>query len=312
MLSAGRNPGAPRVLRDGKRAIVRRRRAARSTLPLARLLPIVVMFFFSARVVRAQAGTVNPQGGKAPVLQTMAPGFAHPANAPAAPVDYSRLIREEACDSWTAAAVDSPTVSVARLAVPGKARSEFQKACGKLKDDLFSAAEDHARRAVKIYPDYAAAWVVLGQALTGEDQNNEAAQACQQAMRVDPTYAPPYICLAQFAERTDQWNDVFTFSDHARSLDPAHDPYAYYYAAVADLHLQRYAQAELDGRFAERLDAANEIPGIHLLLAEVYRAKRDTAGEAAELQKFLDRAPHDSEWQTARTTLAQIQGSATK
>lgn len=228
------------------------------------------------------------------------------------PPGNSKLIQEEACDSWTSAAVDSPTVSVARLAVPGKASGEFQKACENLKDAKFQAAEDHARKAVEIYPDYAAAWVVLGQALTAERKDDEAVQACRQAMKVDPTYDPPYLCLADFAERTNHWDDVYALSGQARALDPATNPYVYFYCAIADLHLKHYAQAELDGRFAESLDKGNQIPALHLLLAQVYQAEGDKNGEAAELQKFLEFSPHDSEWQTAHTVLAEIQDKPAK
>jgi tetratricopeptide (TPR) repeat protein len=245
-------------------------------------------------------------------LPTARPGFAQTTPSPTKPPDYGRLIEAEACDSWTAAAVDSPTVSVARLAVPGKARGEFQKGCKNLKRNNFAAAEGDARKAVEIYPGYAAAWVVLGQALTGENRDNEAAEACRQAMKADPTYAPPYICLAQFAGRTDQWNDVYTFSDRARSLEPLNDPYVYFYKAMADVHLRRYAQAERDGRVAERLDSGKQIPKVHLLLAEAYQATGDESGEAAELQKFLELSPHNSDWQTARSTLAEVQNSMAK
>ena len=228
------------------------------------------------------------------------------------PVDNSRLIQAEACEGWTAVEVNSPTVSVARLAVPGNARSEFRKACGELKIDRFQDAESHARRAVQMYPDYAAAWVVLGQALESEHKDAEAVQACNRAMKADPTYAPPYICLAQLAEGSNQWDDVYELSDRARALDPVADPYAYYYAGVADLHLKQLTQAELDARNALTLDPRNEIPEIHLLLADIYQARGNKTGQAFELEKFLEIAPHDSQWQAARATLAAIQSAASK
>jgi hypothetical protein len=286
--------------------------ARRSTRFIAWLLGFVALMLCSASSVWAQAGTVNPEGGRGPVLQTAQPGFAQATRSPTMSTDFNRLIEAEACESWTAAAVDSPTVSVTRLAVPGKARDEFQKACKNLKHDNFAEAEDHARRAAEIYPDYAAAWVVLGQALMAGNKDNEGAQACKQAMKADPTYAPPYICLAQFAERTNHWDDVYTFSDQAQSLEPVNDPYVYFYEGMAALHLKNFAKAEMDALIAERLDSSAKIPKLHLLLAEVYRAKGDKNGEAVELQKFLELSPHDAEWQTARSTLAELQNSVPK
>ncbi len=310
MMSTGQQSGAPCVLHAGKSESLWFRRARDSTVSLASLLAFVVMIPASATLVRAQAGTVTPENGNKLVLPTEGPGFGQAAPSPTMKIDYSRLVSAEACESWTAAAVDSPTVSVTRLAVPGKARDEFQTACGKLKGSNFAAAEDHARKAVEIYPGYAAAWVVLGQALAAGNKDNEAVEACKQAMKVDPTYVAPYMCLAQFAQRTNHWDDVYAFSDHARSLDPANNPYVYFYAAMADLHLKRYAEAEADGLAAEGLDNRNQIREVHLLLAEVYRVKGDKSSEAAELQKFLVLPPHDAEWQTARTTLDEIQDSA--
>ncbi|MGH9717596.1 MAG: hypothetical protein ACRD4R_12840 [Candidatus Acidiferrales bacterium] len=231
---------------------------------------------------------------------------------PMMPIDNSRLVDAESCRTWTAAAVDSPTVSVARLAVPHKASHEFQKACNNFKDNRLKSAEAHARKAVKIYPDYAAAWVVLGQILKAEHNDHEAVQACHQAMRVDPKYAPPYICLAGFAASANDWDEAYSLSDHALSLDPATDPYAYFYTATADLHLKHYAQAELYGRSAEKLDRWNKIPEIHLLLATVYGVKKDPGKEAKELRKFLKEAPHNSNWQTARTKLTSIQDRVDK
>lgn len=233
-----------------------------------------------------------------------------PGMLPLMPVDNERLVNAESCRTWTEAAVNSPTVSVARLAVPGKASHEFQKACGDFKDHRLKSAEEHARKAVKIYPDYAAAWVVLGQILKADHEDKEAIEACRQGMNADPKYAPPYICLAGFAASANDWDEAYSMADRALSLDPATDPYAFFYTATADLHLKRYAQAELYGRSAEKLDKWKKIPEIHLLLAEVYEAQKDPTKEAQELRKFLKEAPHNSDWQTARTTLSEIQDYA--
>jgi tetratricopeptide (TPR) repeat protein len=231
---------------------------------------------------------------------------------PLMPIDNSRLIDAESCHTWTAAAVNSPTVSVARLQVPGKASHEFQKACGDLKDHRLESAEEHARKAVKIYPDYAAAWVVLGQILKAGNKDKEAIEACRRAMNADPTYAPPYICLAGFVANADDWEQVYSLANRALSLDPATDPYAFFYTAAADMHLKNYDQAELYGRSAEKLDKWHKIPEIHLLLAQIYQAQNDLIKEAEELRKYLKNAPHDSDWDTAKRTLAELGVHPTK
>lgn len=226
---------------------------------------------------------------------------------PLMPVDNSRLVNAEACQTWTAAAVNSPTVSVTRLLVPGNASHEFQKACNDFKDNKFKSAEDHVRKAVKIYSDYAPAWVLLGQILQADHNDQEAIDACRKAADADPSYAPPYICLAGFAARANDWDQAYSLSSHALSLDPATDPYAFLFAATADFHLRHLDQAEFYARSAEKLDKWNRIPEVHLLLADLCDAQGDKAGEAAELRKFLKTSPHNADWESAKAKLSKME-----
>jgi tetratricopeptide (TPR) repeat protein len=228
------------------------------------------------------------------------------------PLDNSRLINDESCQTWTAAAVTSPTVSVARLQVPGRASHEFQKACGDFKDEKLNAAEEHARKAVKLDPDYAAAWVLLGQILHADHKDPEAIEACQSAKKADPKYAPPYICLAGFAASANDWDEAYSLSNQALSLDPASDPYAYLYTATADFHLKHVDQAELYAKSAEKLDKWNHIPEVHILLAQIYEVKGQPSDEVRELRKFLKNSPHNADWQAARTHLGEVERGLSK
>jgi tetratricopeptide (TPR) repeat protein len=235
-----------------------------------------------------------------------------PGMMPLMPIDNSRLISAESCQTWTAAAVDSPTVSIARLGVPGKAMHEFQKACGDFKDGKLKSAEGHARQAVKLYPDYAAAWVLLGQILHAGHQDQEAVNACQSGKSADPKYAPPYICLAGFAASANDWDEAYSLANEALRLDPATDPYAYLYTATAEFHLKHMDQAELYAKSAEKLDKWHRVPEIHILLAQIYGVEGNRQEEAVELRKFLKNSPHNSDWETAKTHLAEIQNGAAK
>jgi len=223
------------------------------------------------------------------------------------PEDTSRIFRAESCENWTEAAVNSPTVSVARLAVPGKASGEFQKACGEYKDKRFSGAENNVRDAVKIYPDYGPAWVLLGQILSAENKDAQGRAACNQAKEVDPRYGPAYVCLADFAAREKDWKQESTLSDYALSLDPASDMYAYMYAAEADLHLKNIDEAQTYAKSAEKLDRWRKAPEIHLLLAQIYEAKGDRPEEISELRQYLKIEPHAPNAAVAKATLAQVE-----
>jgi len=217
------------------------------------------------------------------------------------------LIESEGCNSWTESGVRSPTVSVARLAVPGKASGEYQKGCGAYKDKRFDQAERHFRKAIDIYPSYPAAWVVLGQALDAQHKRDDARQACSQAIKIDPTYVAPYLCLAEFSATEDHWKQVANLSKRALAIDPVNNPYSLYYTADAAFHLNNLAEAEAKALAAVALDPWHHLPQLHLLLAQIYAAKGDLDAEAAQLRNYLKVAPNSGDAAGARDTLAQLQ-----
>jgi tetratricopeptide (TPR) repeat protein len=221
--------------------------------------------------------------------------------------DSARTIESEACNSWTDSGVHSPTVSVTRLEVPDKASSEFQKACSSYKSKKFTDAEGHARRALDIYPDYAASWVLLGQVLDAQHHQEEAGQACSQAATVDPKYIAPYLCLAEFAARTENWKQVSQLSEEALAIDPTSNAYALYYSAAANFHLQQLPDAEQHARAAVDLDPWHRLPQVHLLLANIYATKGDPHSEATELKEFLKIAANSPDAASARFMLKELE-----
>jgi tetratricopeptide (TPR) repeat protein len=217
------------------------------------------------------------------------------------------LVESEGCNSWTESGVRSPTVSVSRLAVPGKASGEYQKGCGAYKDKRFDQAERHFRKAIDIYPSYPAAWVVLGQVLDAQHEREDARQACSQAIKIDPTYVAPYLCLAEFSATEDDWKQVSNLSERALALDPVNNPYSLYYTADAAFHLNNLAEAEKKALASVALDTWHHLPQLHLLLAQIYAAKGDLDSEAAQLRNYLKVAPNSGDAAGARDTLAQLQ-----
>ncbi|HEX4003736.1 MAG TPA: hypothetical protein VHX36_13885 [Candidatus Acidoferrales bacterium] len=222
------------------------------------------------------------------------------------PFDASWMLAAESCNSWTESSSHSPTVSVARLAVPGKASNEYQKGCGALKEKKLSDAEEHERKAIQLYPNYAAAWVVLGQILQAEDKLKDGQTACSQARSVDPNYVAPYLCLANFAATEENWKEVSMLSGSALSLDPAGNAYSFYYAADAEFHLGDLGRAEKDARNSVTLDKWHHLAQIHLLLAEIDAAKSDFSGQAAQLREYLKLEPNSVDSARVRSTLATL------
>jgi tetratricopeptide (TPR) repeat protein len=226
------------------------------------------------------------------------------------PMDTAWLLAAEACNSWTESSSHSPTVSVARLAVPGKASSEYQKGCGALKDRKLNDAEEHERKAIELYPNYAAAWVLLGQVLAAENKPGDGRTACSQARSVDPNYVAPYLCLADLAATDQNWQEVSILSGSALTLDPAGNAYSFYYAADAELHLGNVAKALQDAQNSISLDRWRHLARVHLLMAQIYKAEKDLNGQATQLREFLKLAPNSSDAAQAKLTLLQLAARA--
>jgi predicted Zn-dependent protease len=223
------------------------------------------------------------------------------------PVDTTWLMAAESCNTWTESSAHSPTVSVARLDVPKKASSEYQKGCSAFKDRKLENAEEHERNAVQIYPSYAAAWVVLGQILEAENKQDDGRQACSQARSVDPNYVAPYLCLADFAATEDNWKEVSILSVGALSLDPTGNTYSFFYAADAAFHLGDLEKAEHDAQNSIKLDKWHHLARVHLLMAQIYKAKQDFVKQAAELREYLKISPNSADSSGIKTTLAQLE-----
>jgi predicted Zn-dependent protease len=253
--------------------------------------------------------------GDTPLMDNPSDAFARIYAAPSValiPLDTSEMVNAEACNSWTESGVHSPTVSTARLAVPGKASSEYQKACGAYKDRRLPQAEEHVRKAIAEYPNYVAAWVVLGQVLDAQHKRDEARTACSRASTVDPNYVAPYLCLAEFAATEANWNEVSKLSQRALALDPVNNVYSLYYAADASVHLLHLTEAETNALAAVQLDTWHHLPQLHLLLAQVYAAKGDVRAEVASLRQYLKLAPNSGDAPGAKNTLAQLEGRPAK
>lgn len=220
--------------------------------------------------------------------------------------DAGRMIDAESCNTWTESGVHSPTVSATRLAVPGKATSEYQKACGAFKSKRFPNAEEHLRKAIEVYPEYPAAWVVLGQVLESEQKNDDAKQACAKAETFDPGYVAAYLCLAEFAAIDRDWTALAKLSDQALKIDPIGNPYALYYSADAGLHFNQLTQAEMHAQAAVKLDEWHHLPELHLLLAQIYQAAGNVVGEGMQLREFLKLAGNSKDAANARSILAKL------
>ncbi|MFZ0199376.1 MAG: tetratricopeptide repeat protein [Candidatus Sulfotelmatobacter sp.] len=197
--------------------------------------------------------------------------------------------------------------SVDSLELPPKAQKEYDAACSALKSHRLAASEQHLRKAVQIYPEYVAGWVMLGQILEAQQQPDQARRACSQASEANPNYLPSYLCLAEIAGREERWDDVLRYTTRALELDPLHDPYAYFFSAIAYFNLNRLPEAEKRALKAEEIDRNHREPMVQFLLAQIYEAKHNPTDAASHLREYLELAPDSQASDILKGHLAELQ-----
>lgn len=201
------------------------------------------------------------------------------------------------------------TVSVDTLRIPEKAQAEYQSACEALQTKNFSRSEEHLQKALRAYPSYARGWVTLGKVLILSDKLDAAERACAQGATINPNSWQTAICLSEIAGREKKWVESLAQAERAAALQPECKNYAYFFTAIAALHLNQLPLAEQRAVEAARLDRDHQQPSLQLLLADIYGAKGDDSAEANQLREFLKYAKNSSEIDHAKQELARLESS---
>ncbi len=221
--------------------------------------------------------------------------------------DTNLAADEESCFPWKLAAGRSTTVSVTRLKVPPNARIEYEKACDASNKNKFEEAEQHAHSAIDKFQDYSAAWVMLGVILEERHKAQEASDACSHAAAIDATYLPAYLCAAEVSARNREWQQVLNSADLAMGLRSEGDPYAFYYRAMAFLHMNNPVEAKKNALQAEETEGNHDEPSFYLLLAQIYAREGDSANAIVQLHQFL-KHPTDRQYEdAAKRLLAKLE-----
>lgn len=197
-------------------------------------------------------------------------------------------------------------VTVASLAVPGKARHEFEKGSEELEKGKLPEAEKSLQKAIDDYPKFAEAWTRMGD-LEQRRKNTAAAEKdYQQAIDADSYLPLPYLRLAYLDAVASHWNEARQFTEKVISLDPTDFMMAYYYNAVAEFNLNHVAKAETSALHAEKMDSAHSEPRIELLLASIYVSKESYATAAEHYRAFLKMVPDGPISDRVKNDLAKV------
>jgi Tfp pilus assembly protein PilF len=207
--------------------------------------------------------------------------------------------------------VGGVSVSATTLSARRDARKAWERGVNLLRSDLpenRAEAEKEFEKAVRIDPNFAAAWVALGFARERKLAEKEACEAFRKAVAADGRQAEPLIELGLVASRHRQWPEAAQYLDRALQLNPIDYPHLWYEDALADYHVGNLDRAEKNVREAMKQASLRPEPAATRLLGLVLMSKQDWLGAEAAMAAYLRAAPDVEDWLEMQATLEDIRG----
>jgi tetratricopeptide (TPR) repeat protein len=204
----------------------------------------------------------------------------------------------------------STLFSVTTAGAPKDAGKALAKGRDAIRDKKNETAQEELKKAVRLYPKYAAAWFELGRLYETMNNNTEARKAYQEAMASDPKYLRPLERLMMIAGLEGKSEDVATLSSRLIALDPNGFPDAYLSAAISNLNLGNWDASEKSAAELIRLDAEHRFPKGEQILGVALAQKQKWAESAVHLRRFLELMPEGADADSTRRLLPDIEQRA--
>lgn len=203
--------------------------------------------------------------------------------------------------------VEGSAVSMTSLQAPKEARRAYDRALQDLRRNKLPEAGKELRKAVDIYPNYAAAWYELGRIQEQNQDIEQARKSFANAMAADAKFISPYLKLAELEAKAENWAELAGTTSRLLKLDAVDYPMAYFYNATANLNLSQINEAERSARAGEKLDTPHRYPRLEQVLAMILARKKDYAGAAAHLRSYLLLAPDAEDAARMKKELAELE-----
>jgi tetratricopeptide (TPR) repeat protein len=187
-------------------------------------------------------------------------------------------------------------ISLNTLRAPKKARKSYRKALKELAKAKAnpSKATKELEKAVKVYPEYSAAWYLLGQLRLAAQDHSGGREAFERALAVEPNYVSPYLPLAALELGDRRWKEAAQLSRQVLELNPDAIG-AHYSLGVASYFLRNLVTAEQSARKVLDSSEARKYPRMHYLLGIILATKGDFPSAAVQIRRYLKISPNAPE-----------------
>lgn len=155
---------------------------------------------------------------------------------------------------------------------------------------------------MKVYPEFAAAWNLLGETYLRIEDTVSAKQAFREAIRSDSQYIPPYLVLSFLELRDRNYEETVQLSSRALELDTG-SAEASFYQGSAYVALGSLNKAEDSLRAVVLSKETGRFPRTYYLLGTILVRRGSLADAALEFRHYLELEPDSRPAQMVRQQL---------
>jgi len=184
-----------------------------------------------------------------------------------------------------------PSVASWALKIPEKAQQEFNKGLQALEKGDAKRTTGQMEKAIAIYPEFAAAYAVLGTVYQNQQETEAAARAFTKAIDLDDTLALAWLGLGTLHAVAGRHQEAEHHLLRARSLRPD-DWKAWYQLGELYWEMRDAARTEENARRARQLHGS--MPRIHVLLINALVNQEKYPEALAAMDSFLAEFPKSS------------------
>ena len=197
-----------------------------------------------------------------------------------------------------------PTVSIAAMMVPMKAREAYNRARQGFIEGKAERAQKYLDRALQLCPQFAEALTLRGIIEMQANQFQAAQRDLEESIRNDTNYGPEYTVLGAIYNSEGRFDDALRTLDHGTAISPA-SWQTYVEMAKASIGKTQYQQGLQFAARAEQLGGAGFAP-LHLLKAYAMIPLRFYEDARQELQAYLRQEPKGKNAEQAERLLAHL------
>lgn len=220
----------------------------------------------------------------------------------AGPANFDIRLRRTSTSEYTGIS-SSAFISAADLAVPARARKQFDKANELLRRQELQAALQKLDKAIHIYPQYAAAYNNLAVIYSKLGDRAREDEALRKALSIKPDFALAYVNVGRMDLKANDVSGADAALTKAAQSDPA-DAVTLILLSYSKFLEKQFDAAIATSRKAHELQQPHAFA--HRVAARAFEEEKKGGNAIAELEMFLKEEPDGPRSDAARREIEVV------